>query len=228
MWRKKIQDVTEDPCFEKVPSWGICRPPTRRSINIGDNLFFVAYYKELEKYYVKGWFEVGEKISYFDALNRFPIRRNVIISLKESSARNTKWRYREARNETFTHFGNNNIPEWLEQINVSEGTFYQNPEDDHEIDNWKCRRIFHCKTANFRDCIQKNTCLKNNVSFEDYKNYIVSSQTNWVDVGSKLIRYNTLKDATGFTKSLRTPKGQHNVLRCDDYKNSFIEFLRNQ
>lgn len=225
---KIIRDVTEDPCFDILPTWGICRPPTRRSIDIGDNLFFVAYYKELGQYYVKGWFEVGEKISYYNALNRFPTRRNVIISSNKKPVINTKWRYREIRDETFKMFGNGSIPDWLKQIKVSEGTFYQNPDDDHEIDNWKCRRIFSCRAANFRDCIQSNTCLKTNSSLEDYKDYIVSDQSNWIDIGKKLIQYHTFKNATGFTKSIQTPKGQHNVLRCDGYTNSFIEFLRNK
>ncbi|HNY45230.1 MAG TPA: hypothetical protein PKH15_11120 [Bacteroidales bacterium] len=38
----KIVDIGDDPCFDSPPSWGICRPPTRRSVKIGDTLIFIA------------------------------------------------------------------------------------------------------------------------------------------------------------------------------------------
>lgn len=53
-------DIGDDPCFDPPPTWGICRPPTRRSVRVGTNLFFIGYVAP-DQYFVKGWFEVGEK-----------------------------------------------------------------------------------------------------------------------------------------------------------------------
>jgi len=66
----ELKDIGDDPCFDYVPTWGICRPNSRKSSKIGDKLFFVGYVKTENRYYVKGWFEIGEKISYDDALSR--------------------------------------------------------------------------------------------------------------------------------------------------------------
>ena len=53
----KIIDIGNDPCFDNPPSWGICRPPTRRAVKIGDTLIFIA--KVGNEYFLKGWFQVG-------------------------------------------------------------------------------------------------------------------------------------------------------------------------
>lgn len=145
---KKIIDISDDPCFDGIPTWGICRPPTRKTIDIGDKLFFIGYYKKIKKYFFKGWFEVGDKISYNEALKRFPNRKNVIISKSVKQNLNINWRYKELESEFKNQYGDN-IPDWLKQVKVKEGTFYQNNLDNHEIDNWKCRRIFHCSSKQF-------------------------------------------------------------------------------
>jgi hypothetical protein len=56
----RIIDIGEDPCFDNPPTWGICRPNYRRSIEVGYNLVFLA--KIEDDYYLKGWFKVGETI----------------------------------------------------------------------------------------------------------------------------------------------------------------------
>ena len=77
---RKIIDIGDDPCFDNPPSWGICRPPTRQSVKLGDTLIFIG--KVDNEYYLKGWFEVGKKLDYASALSEFPFRKNVIISTK--------------------------------------------------------------------------------------------------------------------------------------------------
>lgn len=222
--KKRIVDISDDPCFDNPPTWGICRPPTRKSISVGDKLFFIAYYKEVRKYYIKGWFEVGEKISYYDALNRFPHRQNVIISKNARKTKNLKWRYDKLENEYMKQHGKK-IPKWLKSVVVSEGSFYQNSLDNHEIDNWKCRRIFHCTSKQFRKCISNDTCKKNGSSLTQYKNYIVSHPTNCGDLGNKLIEFNDFTRETGIEIKLATPKGQHNVRSVDNLLDNFLRYF---
>lgn len=219
----KIVDIGNDPCFDSPPSWGICRPPTRKSTKPGDTLIFIA--KIDSCYLLKGWFEVGDKLDYILALNRFPNRQNVIIS-KTPSTHPVKWRYKELENS----YANTHVqtePKFLIEINCAEGTFYQSQIDDHETDNWKCRRIYHCRAKQFKKCIIENDCLKSNSSIlsEEYKNYVVANETRWEDLDSLKITFDEITEATGFIKPIRTPKGQHNVLRFDDYKEKFFDFI---
>jgi hypothetical protein len=223
--QKEIVDISDDPCFDAIPTWGICRPPTRKSVEIGSKLFFVAYYKETKKYYLKGWFEVAEKISYSDALKRFPLRKNVIISRSTRSVGNTNWRYTKLKNIYEGIYGKH-IPYWLKSVVVKEGTFHQNNVDTHEIDNWKCRRIFHCDKDQFRKCIDTNLCEKSNFSLNQFENYIVSHPNNWQDTGNLMIEFSKFKEATGIDFELATPKGQHNVRLIDEYLNNFFQFFQ--
>jgi len=223
---KKIIDISDDPCFDKLPTWGICRPPTRKSIDIGDKMFFVAFYKKTKEYYLKGWFTVGEKISYTEALERFPQRLNVIISTTKRQKKNTCWRYKELETNFKNKYGDT-IPDWLISIKTEQGTFYQSGNDNHKIDNWKCRRIFHCTSKQFNKCISNNCCEKDGNSLEQYKNYIVSHRSNWQDIGSKLINFNSFKKQTGVNLNLCTPKGQHNVLSVDFSLLEFTNFFQN-
>ncbi len=78
----KIYDIGgDDPCFCSPPTWGICRPDVRSRLSVGDTLFFLA--KIDSDYILKGWFEVGKKIDYLEALNLFPERMNVIVSRQQ-------------------------------------------------------------------------------------------------------------------------------------------------
>jgi hypothetical protein len=219
----KVIDISDDPCFNSPPSWGICRPPTRKAIRKGDTIIFIANIGK--DYFLKGWFEVKDKLDYLSAMIRFPSRLNVIIS-STFKARSDDWRYKDLK-KAFKKKYNSTIPSFLLYLKVQEGTFYQNPKDDHELDNWKCRRIFLCKNKDFQKCTIANRCLKDNVSIMDakYKNYIVANKGKWEDVDRLKITFDEICKATGFNKSIITPKHQHNVLRFDDFKDRLLDYI---
>lgn len=214
-------DIGDDPCFDAPPSWGICRPNYRRSVPIGANLFFLGYVAP-NQYFVKGWFQVGEKISYIEACDRFPNRRNVIISplpnnqpleavIRNRQKRDTGWRYPK-KQAAFANSGLPRIPEFLFMAPSNNQVFIQNPADEHEIDNWKCNRIFHCSVAQFRQCMNDNVCLKErNILQERYSNYIVAREDMWLDVGPLLLSWDRVENEFRFNLTIRTPRGQHNV-----------------
>lgn len=218
---QKIVDIGDDPCFDNLPTWGVCRPNYRRAIKPGVILIFLA--KIQSDYFLKGWFKVGEKIDYLTAMERFPNRRNVIISNQRTN-RQSRWRYGKFKKIFFEKYGNQ-IPSFLLDLKSAEGTFYQNPLDDHEIDNWKCRRVFHCQSKHFESCINANYCLKNGESLDNYKNYIVADPENWDNVESLKVTLEEIRSSTGFNKPIRTPKNQHNVQRFDDYREKLLNYL---
>jgi hypothetical protein len=220
----KMVDISDDPCFLEPPTWGICRPTTRKSIKVGDYLFFVAYYKVCNQYYFKGYFKVGQKIPYNIALKKFKNRLNVIITNKKINFKNHKWRYNKLK-KAYNIQNGQQIKKWLRVLKATEGTFFQNQNDSHEIDNWKCRRIFHCDSDQFLKCNKKNKCLKENQSLKNYSNYIVADKNEWADLGSFWIDFPYFRKCTGFSLSISTPLNQHNVLRCDEYQSSFIDFI---
>jgi len=219
----KIIDIGDDPCFENPPSWGICRPPTRRAVKLGDTLIFIA--KVGNDYFLKGWFQVGHKLDYVSALAQFPLRKNVIIS-KQPSTHPIKWRYKKLQ-KSYIDKHENTIPNFLIEINSANGTFYHSQSDDHETDNWKCRRIFHCRSKQFDKCNLENSCLKSGLSLtvDEYKNYVVADTNQWDDLDSLRITFDEIANATNFPIPIKTPKGQHNVLRFDDYKEKLFAFI---
>lgn len=219
---QKIFDIGDDPCFDNLPTWGICRPNYRRSIKPGDTLFFLA--KIRSDYFLKGWFQVGEKIDYLKAMRRFPKRKNVMLSSKKAKRQN-RWRYGNLKKKYAEKHGNQN-PIFLIDLKCTEGTFYQNPLDNHEIDNWKCRRIFHCQSRQFEHCINANSCLKNGETLCNYKNYIVADKNNWDNVESLNVTLDDIRNSTGFNKPIRTPLNQHNVQRFDDFKQKLLNYLK--
>jgi len=219
----KIVDIGDDPCFDSPPSWGICRPPTRRSVKVGDTLIFIA--KVGNDYFLKGWFRVGSKLDYPFALRQFPSRQNVIISTKLST-HPIKWRYKHLQKSYYNTHGQT-TPNFLIQLYSASGTFYHNQTDDHETDNWKCRRVFHCTSKQFEKCITANSCLKNSalLTADEYKNYVVADTNHWADLDSLRITFDEIAKATKFPTPIKTPKGQHNVLRFDNYKEKLFTFI---
>ena len=218
-----IVDVGKDPDFSKpAPTWGICRPNYRKSVQVGYCLFFIGYFRKKKKYYFKGYFEVGEKISYIEALKRFPDRKNVIISRNKSNKRieDLKWRYPN-RKKCFRESGSGKYPHFLKSVKLGGETYYQNPDDDHEIDNWKCSRIYHCREKDFFKCVFENKCMKESDSTFQGKlnNYIVANKLNYVNVGKEEIEF----DENQISKKIRTPKGQHNVLLLSDSERNIIQ-----
>lgn len=219
----KIIDIGDDPCFNNPPSWGICRPPTRRSVKPGDTLIFIA--KVDNDYLLKGWFQVGSKLDYATALNKFPTRQNVIISATPST-HPIKWRYKNLQNSFYNTHGQT-IPSFLITLNSTNGTFYHSQTDDHETDNWKCRRVFHCRSKQFEKCNIANSCLKSSSSLtaDEYKNYVVAAPNQWEDLDYLRITFDEIVKVTNFPTPIKTPKGQHNVLRFDDYKQKLFTFI---
>lgn len=219
----KIVDIGDDPCFDSPPSWGICRPPTRRDVKIGDTLIFIG--KVDRNYFLKGWFQVGDKLDYISALKQFPSRQNVIIS-PTASIKDIRWRYKHLKRIYAKTYGQTE-PSFLLNLQSENDIYYQSQLDEHEVDNWKCRRIFHCKSKQFEDCITENTCLKNGVSLkqDDYKNYVVADPNNWEDLDDLKITFDDIVKATNFLTPIRTPKGQHNVLRFADYKEKLFALI---
>jgi hypothetical protein len=192
-------------------------------VKVEDTLFFIA--KVDNDYFLKGWFKVGSKLDYPSALKQFLSRRNVIISTKPST-HPIKWRYKDLQKSYYKKHGET-MPNFLIQLDSTSGTFYHNQTDDHETDNWKCRRIFHCTSKQFEKCISLNNCLKNNTSLtcDEYKNYIVADPNHWADLDNLRITFDEIKKATNFPTAIRTPKGQHNVLRFDNYKEKLFTFI---
>jgi hypothetical protein len=219
----KIIDIGDDPCFDSPPSWGICRPPTRRTVQRGDTLIFIA--KVDNNYFLKGWFQVGDKLDYVSALKRFPSRQNVIIS-STASTKAIRWRYKKLENIYATTHGQT-IPNFLLDLQSADGLFYQSQVDEHEVDNWKCRRIFHCRSKQFEKCISTNSCFKNGSALktDEYKNYVVADPNHWADLDNLKITFDEIAKATNFPKPIRTPKGQHNVLRFDDFKEKLFALI---
>jgi hypothetical protein len=219
----KIIDIGNDPCFDDPPSWGICRPPTRRTVKHGDTLIFIA--KVDNDYFLKGWFQVGDKLDYVSALSNFPLRQNVIISTKPST-HPIKWRYKNLQKSYYKTNGQS-TPKFILDLNSANGTFYHSQTDDHEIDNWKCRRVFHCTSKQFEKCIVADNCLKSTSSLtaDEYKNYVVADTTQWEDLDHLRITFDEIAKATNFPTPIRTPKGQHNVLRFDGYKQKLFAFI---
>lgn len=222
---KKIYDIGgDDPCFCSPPTWGICRPDVRSRLSVGDTLFFLA--KIDSDYILKGWFEVGKKIDYLEALNLFPERMNVIVSRQQKKCRKILWQNTDLNNLYLAKYANNS-PGFLLDIKTSLCNFYQNPADNHEIDNWKCKRIFRCRKSQLKECIEQNSCLKNNEDFcnDKYKNYIVAKKDKWADVDHLKITLCDIGRNTGFYKPVRHGL-RHNPVLFNDYKDSLLEFIK--
>lgn len=214
---ENVVDIGQDPDFSPpCPTWGICRPQIRsRWVDVGDYIVFVGYYGN-ERYLVKGWFRVGEKITYLDALNRFPTRQNVIIRFSEIgslSKRNVQQWKREGVKRKIEQRYSTSIPSFLTTIRLGNMLLIQNPADSHEIDNWKCQRMFLCTTEDLDLCINQGKCLREN-EFPALKGYLVADK--WCDVGNKRIFWEEIVPSEMKNIKLRTPKGQHNALRIED------------
>lgn len=221
--KNNFTEIDMDPCFEDLPSWGICRPTTRKYINVGDTLIFIV--KINDEYFLKGWFNVGEKIDYISALKRFPKRRNIIISTEPFIPANN-WKNKLLMKK-YSNLHGEVIPHFLVKLKTLQRTYYQNCLDDHEIDNWKCRRIFLCNTQQFEKCIKINRCIKDYVDITNiyYRNYIVSKPKEWQNLEDLRINWSKVEKAINFNKPLMTPCNQHNVLRFDDYKDLFMKWI---
>jgi hypothetical protein len=211
-----VVDLGRDPDFSPpVPTWGICRPAVRSKwVKQGSHVVFVGYYGA-NRYLVKGWIRVGEVLTYADALERFPSRRNVIIRPLEETeyaARTPSWKRKDIAVAVEAKFGNR-PPAFLTTIHSGNRTFVQNPDDDHELDNWKCQRIFLDTTNQLLRCIDAGTCLREN-RFSALKGYVVADA--WQDVGNARIPWCEVAPPSLLGSPLQTPYHQHNERRLRD------------
>lgn len=200
--RDNLIDIGGDPDFsEPLPTWGICRPDVRNYVKKNCLLFFVGNYIGTNEYYIKGFFQVGEIISYKDALDRFPNRRNVIIRKSdEVLLMNNMWEESNRKKKVHKLYGDL-YPDFLTKIKCSNGTYVQNPLDDHPLDNWKCKRIFRCKNEKVNDCINNNICIKDG-EFSYTKGYIVSSEI-WSDIGNYMIPWDQVCPKSKMQRKLK-------------------------
>jgi hypothetical protein len=203
-----VRDLGQDPDFSDPPTWGICRPNVRRAVQRGSYVLFIGYLRISKIYLVKGWLRVGQKISYLDALDRYPERLNVIV--RESSGRPSRrratWYRPKYQLEAERRFGTD--PAWLGKVRVGERILVQNPDDEHEIDNWKCNRIFMCRTRQFERCLHAGACQRE-LEFPDFRTYVVADQ--WHDAGRRLLRWDEVAPPRWRGEPLRTRYGQHNT-----------------
>lgn len=218
-----IKDVGDDPLFtNEFTTWGICRPQVRvKWTNVGSQIVFVGYHKSSGEYYLKGIIKVGEKINLIEALKRYPTNKNIIVSKSEFKEENNSWRDKEKKNLIEEKYGNQ-IPVFLKQIKYQEELFQQNKSDDHEVDNWKCQRIFLCNFKQFCKCVDNGSCEKDSL-FDKQKGYIVASESQ--DFSRFLIKWKEVCPKKFCLLSLKTPKGQHNVKKIT--QEEIMELIEN-
>lgn len=213
-----VADLGRDPDFRPpLATWGICRPLTRRSVKVGSYVVFLGYYPNDRRYLAKGWLRVGDKIGYLDALDRFPNRPNVIIrddaAGDDQSPTNRGWKRGDLWKETKDRYGTAE-PNFLTRIHQGTRTLVQLPGDPHEIDNWKCQRMFLCRKAQLAHCIGAGRCEREE-EFPALRGYIVAAPGEWRDVGPlrrdwHMLVPNGLRARLDVDR-LRTPYGQHNA-----------------
>jgi hypothetical protein len=58
-----------------------------------------------------------------------------------------------------------------------------------------------------------------------YKNYIIADTNGWENLDYLKIKIEEIIKATNFKTPIKTPKGQHNVLRFDKYSDDFFKFI---
>lgn len=190
----ELKDTGNDPDFSSPPTWGICRPDIRNEteINEGSILLFIARVRTSgqNKYFLKGFFEVAEKINIIQAYSRFGKRQNVIISTQKRQNENIDWGNTDWQ-DCFIQSKIKEIPEFLKTVKNKGINYYQKDNDNHQLDNWKCRRIYNCKIESFRNCIANKYCQKENELNENVinskenpqlkNNYIVGDKDNYKD-----------------------------------------------
>jgi hypothetical protein len=56
----------------------------------------------------------------------------------------------------------------------------------------------------------------------------VADETQWEDLDSLRVTFDEIVKATRFPTPIRTPKGQHNILRFDNYKDKFFDLINDK
>jgi hypothetical protein len=199
--RDDLRDVGDDPCFDlSPPSWGICRPNIRCQLNVGQSVLFIAFRRDQQRYFTHGLFHVAELIGYTEAASRFPGRENLLLQQTTPSA-DAEWLGKPWRHRALQV---NPPPDFLTCAIDSKGKrWYHADSDPHEIDNWKCRRIYRCVKATLERCLRKGACGKEQRLGElQYRTYIVGDPASSFVV-RKETPYEVLAQACGLDPQLR-------------------------
>jgi hypothetical protein len=209
-----VIDLGQDPDFRPpAATWGICRPDKRRVVRPGSFVVFLGYFPRAEQYLLKGWLRVGESISYLEALERFPDRPNVIIRDAQGVAGIAPvprgWKRQDLRDQVHEKTGTSE-PEFLTTINMEDRQLVQLPFDDHEIDNWKCQRMFLCRRSQLSACIDAEVCIREE-EFPSLRGYIVAEA--YCDLGASRLEWRAVAPRNLAGLRLRTPRHQHNPIR---------------
>lgn len=189
--RDDLLDVGDDPCFlPPVPTWGICRPDVRSRLEPGHAVFFVAYHRPSRSYFARGLLVVAETISHVEAAERFRGRDNLLLS-QEIPSSQCEWSDKPWRN---TDLQTKVAPTFLVSLEDASGKrWHHSPSDGHEVDNWKCRRIFLCRRPRLKRCLSAGRCEKEGQA-EQYRNYIVGDpDRSAISLGMR--RYEELAEA---------------------------------
>ena len=209
----KLVDVGDDPCFQEPPTWGICRPNTRKYVRSGDTLVFICCINKGAAYFLKGWFVVGEKISYPEALQKFPQRSNVILV-----------------NNGYPTSNSNivpvNVPTHLKELHAVQGHYKQNPNDNHTVYEWKCRRMLQCNKNKIKLCNINSACDKSGVNLDDYKHYVVALPDKWVELEDLRISGQQIVSKFVWEKGFATPKKQHNVCNITEWHEDLFDLIK--
>ncbi len=153
-----LHDVGDDPCFSPpAPSWGICRPDVRSRLEVDQSVLFVAFHRPTKTYYARAILRVSEIISHVEAARRLPGRNNLLLT-RRCPGPVAKWRHEPWRHPDLEV---KRTPRFLVSAVDSAGRrWFHSPQDAHEIDNWKCRRIFLCRRPRLERCLRGGQCEK--------------------------------------------------------------------
>lgn len=203
-WAADLSDKGNDPDFREAPfSWGICRPNIRRSVKVGQRLFFVARDTgDTHDFFIKGYFRVAKKLTLPEVLEEPTLRnrQNVILDNLESgsdvrvaiqnyvSAGKVHWNraFLSAENARFgREFDGENIG--LYAFEDRGRWFVHNREDDHCRDDWRCNRLFRCRRSEFETCATGAVCRRRaQFSLDDLPSYIVGDVADCSKVETRI------------------------------------------
>ena len=187
-----LDDESRDPDFKNPPTLGKCRPDIRNSIylNTGSKLLFIARIKVNRKsrYFIKGYFKVSKKLNIIEAYEQFKDRKNIIITEKTRAETNKHWDQSNWE-EAFKKYNLSEVPYFLNSFFMKDQYYYQKEDDEHGIDNWKCRRIYNCYIQTFRNCLSWNECIKQKNTRKLPVNYILGDSKDNYDYSDLRIEW---------------------------------------
>jgi hypothetical protein len=199
-----LADIADDPCFAlPFPTWGICRPNIRCGAPRGQAIFFVAYHRPTGLYFPRALFVVADRITHTEAARRFAGRMNVVLASENpgpTAAWRDKWRNKKLRIAV--------APDYLTSTVAADGRrWWHAGYDAHEVDNWKCARIFRCQHNTLVRCIEAQACSKEGrVDEQRYASYVVGDP-NATFVTNQKVAYREVATHCGLPAEPRRTAG---------------------